>query len=424
VDNLATGINRARPLLGHQAFRRLWAAQFLAVTAVYAQSLAAITLVEQRAHSNSWNAVAIMAAILPAFLGSMVAGAVVDRLDRLVVLRASHLGRALVGLAFWGAAQYLPSGWVLATALAANAIMALLTQFAMTAEFASLPELVGRPRLIPANTLLQSSMILGEGLGAILLAPLISKAFGFQAVGLLAAVLCALALVLVLAVSSVAGRVPHPAGQSRDLASLGADLRAGWGVIAKDRVLTLVTLQATVAAALLLVLVALLPGLASRHLGMGAENVPFLLLPGGLGFVLGLVLVNRRPGRPQPLAWIGWGMVGLGIGIALLAAASGSATRLVAILPSFLIIGLSLSVVIILARTVLQERPPAELRGRVIAAQLALGNAAAVLPLLLGGRLADQVGIRPVLALMALAALTAGIAGTRAAYKHLKQKKV
>jgi len=47
----------------------------------------------------------------------------------------------------------------------------------------------------------------------------------------------------------------------------------------------------------------------------------------------------------------------------------------------------------------------------VIAAQLALSNAAAVVPLLLGGTLADRWGIRPVMLGLGLVALAAGLAG-------------
>ena len=72
---------------------------------------------------------------------------------------------------------------------------------------------------------------------------------------------------------------------------------------------------------------------------------------------------------------------------------------------------MTLALVIVSARVILQERPPAEMRGRVIAAQLALANAVAVLPLLLGGSLADQVGIRPVMGLLGLLALGAGAIG-------------
>ena len=67
--------------------------------------------------------------------------------------------------------------------------------------------------------------------------------------------------------------------------------------------------------------------------------------------------------------------------------------------------------IILPARVVLQERPSPEMRGRVIAAQLALANAAAVLPVLAGGSLADHLGIRPVMGLLSLVALGTGALG-------------
>ena len=83
------------------------------------------------------------------------------------------------------------------------------------------------------------------------------------------------------------------------------------------------------------------------------------------------------------------------------------------ILPLIFSIGIALALVIVSARVVLQERPPAEMRGRVIAAQLALANAAAVLPLLLGGSLADHLGIQPVMGLLGLLAVGAGALSLR-----------
>jgi MFS family permease len=100
-----------------------------------------------------------------------------------------------------------------------------------------------------------------------------------------------------------------------------------------------------------------------------------------------------------------------GLGIGLLGILSSGTGRLWLVLPSIAAVGMALALVLIPARTVLQERPPAALRGRVIAAQLALANATAVLPLLLGGTLADHLGIRPVMGLLGLLAMGAGAIG-------------
>jgi MFS family permease len=418
MDSITASATKARPLLANRPFRRLWAAQFGTVAAVYAVTLAGITLVEELTHSTTLNSVTLVSAILPAFLGSLVSGAVVDRLGRVRVLLASILTWTLVTVVFWIASGMLPPAWAVLAVFAVNATMAFVTQFAMAAEYALLPDYVGQALLLQANTLFQVAFVVGEGLGVILLAPLLIKAAGIPTVGLVAAILCLLALTLIFNLPRAEARPRQLSKAGRDWAALAADLRAGWQAILKDHVLGLVTVQATVAASLLLILVALLPGLASRGLGIGAENLPYLLLPGGLGFVLGLLTVNRWESRMRRLTWISWGLAGLSSGIGLLAIASGTPSRLGLMLASFLIIGWGLSLAIIPARTVLQERPPAEVRGRVISAQLALGNAAAVLPLLLGGSLADQLGIQPVLAIMALLALVAGLAGAWMVRSH------
>jgi MFS family permease len=411
VDSIPRGAARARPLLGNRPFRRLWAAQFGTVAAVYAVTLAGITLVEELTHSTTLNAVTLVSAILPAFLGSLVSGAVVDRMGRARVLVASVLGWMLASLAFWAASTSLTSVQAVLAVLAINATMALVTQFAMSAEYALLPDYVGPALLLQANSLFQISFTAGEGLGVILLAPLLIKVAGIPTVGLAATTLCLLALALVFNLPHDEARPRPSTGRGMDWGALAGDLRAGWQAITQDRVLGLVTIQATVAACLLLILVALLPGLASRGLGMGAENVPYLLVPGGMGFVLGLAAVNRWEVRLARLAWICWGLAAQGLGIGLLSAASGPSPLLGLTLASFLVIGLGLALALIPARTILQERPPAEVRGRVISAQLAMANATAVLPLLLTGRLADQIGIQPVLVLMALVAVAAGLIG-------------
>jgi MFS family permease len=136
-----------------------------------------------------------------------------------------------------------------------------------------------------------------------------------------------------------------------------------------------------------------------------------------LGFVLGSIAISRwgnRMGRPGTIAA---GLVGLGVSIGLLSLASGQSGRLWLILPVILGMGVMLALVIISARVILQEHPPAEVRGRVIAAQLAMANAVAVLPILLGGSLADQVGILPVMVLLGLLAIGAGLLGLRQAHR-------
>jgi MFS family permease len=400
----------ATALLKNRGFRRLWAAQFFTLTVVYGLALAGTVVVEELTHSSTQTGLLILSAILPAFLASLVSGVVVDRWGRRRVLLASHAARAMVALAFWAGTKFLPLTPALITVYAVNVAGVAFTQFAAPAELALLPDLVGRPRLLSANTLFQISMLVAEGLGIIVLSPLMIRLFGPSAMGLLSTGLCLLAVILVAALPRDAALARETDRKSRLRRNL-ADLQAGWTTIARDRLLTLVAIQATLAATLLLILLSLLPGLMSRYLGLGVENAPLLLLPGGLGFALGAFLVSRWGNRLNRETLIAAGFTGAGASIGLISLLSGDAGHLWLMLAPIFGMGLFLAAIIIPARVVLQERPPADMRGRVIAAQLALANAFAVLPLLLGGTLADKLGIRPVMGLLGALALGAGAAG-------------
>jgi MFS family permease len=398
-------------LLRSKPFRRLWAAQFSTVIVVYSLSLASAALVEERTHSSAQTGLVILSSILPAFLASLLAGAVVDRWGRVPVLMASHLTRAGVALAFWLGTWLLPAGWAMLTIYAVNTTAAIFSQFSMPAELSLLPDLAGKAHLVTANALFQFTMLAGEGLGIIVLGPLTIKLAGVPIVGLIGTGLFLLAFVLVTTLAKTQG-APSLTGQAQPSgASLWADLRAGWRTIARDRRLSLVAIQATVAATLLLVLIALLPGLVSRHWGLNVEDAPILMLPGGLGFVLGTSLLSRWERRLPRATGIALGLAGMGAAIGLLGALSGDQVHLWLIVPLIGLVGLALSLVVVPARTILQECPPPAMRGRVIAAQMAMANAAAVLPLLMGGALADVLGIRPVMGLMGVVALGAGAIG-------------
>jgi MFS family permease len=398
-------------LLKSGPFRRLWAAQFSTVIVVYSLSLASAALVEKRTHSSTQTGLVILSSILPAFLASLISGAVVDRWGRVPVLMISHLARALVALLFWAGTRWFSPTWAMIAIYAVNMTAAVFSQFSMPAELSLLPDLAGKAHLVTANALFQFSMLAGEGLGIIVLSPLVIKLAGAPTVGLVGAGLFLLAFLLVATLAGTQSAARPARETQQDGSNLWLDLQAGWRTIARDRQLTLVALQATVAATLLLVLVTLLPGLVSRQWGLSVESAPILMLPGGLGFVLGTSLLSRWEKRLSRMAGIALGLAGMGVGVGLLGLLSDGQANLSLIVPLIALIGLAMSLVVVPARTILQERPPAPMRGRVIAAQLALANAAAVLPLLMGGAMADHLGIRPVMGLLGAVALGAGAIG-------------
>lgn len=380
---------------------------------VYGLGLAGVVVVEDLTHSSAQTGLVIVSSILPAFLASLLAGVVVDRLGRLPVLMASLAARVVTALVFWGGTQLDEPGLVLAAVYTVNVVGVAVTQFAASAEASLLPDVVDGERLLSANALFQFSLLAAEGLGIVVVAPLVIKLAGAPVMGAVGTVLYLFALVLAATLRRGSRVARPPTDNRRGWASFGSDLRAGWQTIVQDRVLGMVTVQMTLAGVLLLVLLSLVPGLLSRHLNLGVENASLLLLPGGIGFVVGLYIVGRCERRLSRSAWIAAGLLALGAALGLLALVSrrpGPAALALAVAP-IVGMGLTLAMIIVPARTVLQERPPAAMRGRVIAAQLALGNAVAVLPLLLGGVLADRLGIQPVIGLLGLLAVGTGAIG-------------
>jgi MFS family permease len=436
---------------------------------VYGLSLAGIAYLELQTGSSAGTGLVILSSILPAFLASLIAGAVVDRFGRRPTLLVSHFARALLAIGFWAGTHFLSPAVALAAIALVNVGTAAFGQFAFPAELSLVPDLVPRERVPRANAILQFGMLLGEGLGIIFLAPFLIRLWGVPAVGLSGALLCLTAMLLVFglprddvqrppalstatgslstakgslstgtgSLSTAKGTMPKGTGAGspqpdRTLPPQGdendagrkrltwADLKAGWKTIAGDPVLRLVVLQLTVGATLLLVLLSLVPGLATRYLDVAVVDAPFLVLPGGLAFVLAATVVSRvqRGGERRqvwlpPPAWIAIGLLVVGFGTVLLGVTAVLEPGIGLALLGITAIGLGLGAVVIPGRVVLQQRPPRELRARVIAGQLTMANAAAVIPLLVGGTLADRLGLGPVIIVLGVLAAAAGLAGAR-----------
>jgi MFS family permease len=184
-------------------------------------TLAGAVLVEQQTSSSAQIGLLLLSAILPAFLASLVAGAVVDRWGQVRVLMASYFARAFVALGFWIGTAFLPPGQARAVVYATNLFGAIFAQFAISAELSLLPDLVGKRQLMSANSLLQLSILLAEGLGIVVLSPLVMKLAGVPAVGIVGAGLSVLGLALVTA-------LPRDRPSTQDTAE-GASVWAGLG---------------------------------------------------------------------------------------------------------------------------------------------------------------------------------------------------
>jgi len=401
-------------VLKNRNFRRLYLAQFASLTATYAIYFASMALVEEITRSSAQMGLMIFSSTLPGLLFGLLAGVVVDRQERVKIMMAANLLRVLVALAFSAAIHFFPRIYLLLTIYLTNFCISALTQFLISAEGATVPRLVGEKKLMAANSLFNISSLVSQGAGLVVLAPLLLKISGAEAVGLVGAILYLAALVIIAPLPRE--NMTRKPRQGRRLAEIWTELKEGWRFIFSDRLVAWATFQLTLASMLTLMLTTLAPGFVARVLGLEVADAVYMAVPVGMGFGLGIALMGRRGKLLSKERWISIGFIALGLGLAVLPLPRGAGG------PSFLLlamviftIGLGLALVTIPAKTILQERPPVGMRGRVISTQLVLGNAASTLPMPLGGGLADLIGIRKVMLILACITLGAAAAGIRQA---------
>jgi MFS family permease len=166
-----------------------------------------------------------------------------------------------------------------------------------------------------------------------------------------------------------------------------------------------------------LIVATLLPRYASQVLQIGTENVIFVITPAALGIGLSLRFVRNMSGRVSPWWSVGGSFAALVVGVMLCAFVRPFGDRLETwnlfglfdpgpfgegtariLLTMALAAGLAFAFtfVNVVARSIVNERMPREMQGRVFAAQSVLTNLASIPPILLTGLLADVIGVSPV----------------------------
>jgi MFS family permease len=211
--------------------------------------------------------------------------------------------------------------------------------------------------------------------------------------------------------------------------SIFAQLREGLDYISKHREIRWSLIYLGVAASLVGVLGVLGPAFAETTLGLQEEDFVVVVLPLGIGIVMGILLLNTYGKLLPRRRVIEGGLVALGFLILAMAlsgrisnflASTQTATGLpdLSLLTSLLSIvvavaffaGIAYAFVAIPAQTQLQEDLPEDVRGRVFGVLNMLVSVASFLPILIVGPIADVIGTTLVLSFVAIAIVAAGFA--------------
>jgi len=389
----------ARVVLANPRFRNLWLAEVISRIGDGLTSLAILVVIHRV--TGSVTALAGMAIVtsLPQLVFGLHAGVLADRMDRRRIMIASDVLRGLVVLSLvWvHGPEHVP--WLYALGL----VQATVGVFFEPARAAFLPAIVESDSLLAANALSQSARV-GAGMAGAAIAGLLltfphgaAFAFGLDALSFF------LSAALVAAIAVVPRALAEPAAFAGHRAEILKGLRHLFG----SRLL-----------------VGLFLTFAIAMLGLGAVNVlfiPFLVselrcstavvgLARGaqmLGLLAGGVAVSVLSRFLRPTTLVVVGICALGLCFAALGLLH-SAVAVVAVLAA---VGVCSSALTAGTGTLLQQRVPDGMRGRLESALDTLLVVVLMLSMGGAGLLSDAWGSRRVLLLAGAAVVIGGIVG-------------
>jgi len=384
-------------VLSNVGFMFLWLAQLFSQMAdrlfVYVLMILAYNLT----NSNIGVAIPMLAFGIPSLLFGSFAGVFVDKLDRKgIMIVADVLRGALILL-------LIP---LIKTSLVLIFIVSFfiytIAQFFAPAETASIPELVKKKDLIVANSLFMitwiGASVFGFGLGA----PLVGIV-GNEGTFVFSATLYLISGGAVIMIPLEHKKSPETEKKS----NFFKDFVTGLEFIRRNFLVSFSLINMFLATSAIAVVSLLAISYAKDVLGIGAENFGYLIISVGFGMLVGLPLLGKLSHYVKKGKITVIGFVFSGVFLILLPYLKDIRF---AILLTFLL-GICNIFVTSSIQTILQQRVPRQIRGRVFGVQNTLINSAFVIPVVIWGIIADFWGTQTALALIGAIVLCVGLMG-------------
>lgn len=418
---------KSRALLSDKRFASLWLSQGIAQTASNAMLFSLLVVILSITGSSIHTSFLVLSFTLPSIPMGIVVGVVLDRVRKDSVLIVTNLVRAGCCVLFF---FFHSNEWVI---YAISFGFSTAGLFFNPAVVSLIPSLVSRERLVSANSLYNFTLTGSQLIGIVFLAPTILKLLHVDGMFIAAALFFVVAAGFAVRLRGVRGTD----GEEAKRVSFGGipmEFRESWRVLLADRYASLAMAQLMVSSTLVLLFAILIPRYMQDVLDVPADNAAFVFAPTGIGALVGLRFLPwfTRRGKNRTVII---GLVGIAAALALLgvvrfvadvtemAPGSDYLTRLlrVSLLQALTMsfagpMGFFYSLLNAPAQTVLHERAPPEMRGRIFATQVISANFISLLPLLLFGAVTDLLDVTTVLlfvalGLVAMAAVSWSIAG-------------
>jgi len=323
------------------------------------------------------------------------AGVFVDRWDKKKVMVFSNLIRGcLILLIIPFINQSL---WIV---FFISFVIFSVSQFFAPAETASIPMLVEKRDLIAANSLFMMSLMAASVIGIGLAAPL-ANFFGVKIVLVIAASLH-LSSTLATLMLSMKHREKK---MDESVGGLIKDLRMGLEYIRRKNSIKGALIKLFFATSVLAAVSMMSVKFSEKVLGIGAANFGYLVISAGAGMVAGGFFLGHSGHwfKKNRLAQAGFFLAG-GALIVL------SQARDISIaLTSIFFLGVGNSFIVAPLQTVLHEKVPRLIRGRVFGVQNMFINSAFTFPVIVLGEVADIFGLQTIMFLLGAFVLVGGL---------------
>lgn len=323
----------------------------------------------------------VVAGTLPWFLFSLFSGAMVDRLDRKLVMVTVNVVRAgAVGGLAWTVATQTVSPliiYVVAFALGSG------ETFFDTATEALVPNLVEKEHFELANGRMQSTELLGDTLigppaGALLFGVAAVAPFALNAASFVAAAIL---------IGAIGGSYRPERVETQPIL---AEIKEGLSWLAGQKVVRSLALMSGAGNVLITGVLAVFVLYAKELLGLGEVAYGFFLSVAGLGAFVGALAASSLSKR-----------LGVRFAISAILMLQSAVSLVFVLFPSPLpaamamfVLGFGVTALSVINITVRQKLTPDELRGRVASAVRMVAWGSQPIGALLGGILASQLGLR------------------------------
>lgn len=408
IDAAASGPTgpppRVSPLrpFRHRSYRIVWSGGFISNIGTWMETVAVGTYVTQATGKAGWTGTIAALTFLPTVVLGPVAGAFADRTDRrrylaLVTLAQTALAAALAVLAITGTLS-----------VPATATIVLLSGCALAclipAWSAILPDLVPPEDVMAAASLSQAQFNLGRVIGPALAGLVVAFA------GLAGAFTANAASFLAVLVSLALIRLPRPDAHDGRREGLLRQIRGGLAFARRDLGVRTALSLLGVTSVLVSPFIGLVPAVAVKVFGRGAEATSALVTAQGCGAVLaavcaGTLAARFRPERVLTAAVLAVGPVAALYGLSprLWAGADGLAFPLTVV--ALAVLGFFYLLVLSGTSAIIQLRTPRPLRARMASLFMVVLGAGYPLGLVAHGWLGDRFGLPVVTGVTGIALL-------------------